>query len=166
MAVLNYIQKMWQLAMNGDVQGIWFWGALYFLLLCAYSLIYQLRTRRWPSTQGELASLGIEKSGATTRVKSDQEYVSNSLYRYRVDGEEYEGVRISPWVFVASHNVQTVLKKQLESVQRESDGRVKVFYNPKNPRKSFLILPGPAGIAVTAVLGLCPMLLYWMKFHR
>ncbi len=60
---------------------------------------------------GELVEFGVGKFGATDWVKSDQEYISKTLYRYNVSGVNYDGTRISPWIFVASHNARFVLEK-------------------------------------------------------
>ena len=166
MPIFIYLQEMWQLAVTGKTQGIWFWSAFYVLLLCAYSTIYQIRIRQWPSTQGELVNLGIEKFGAAAWVKSKRQYVSGAVYHYNVAGERYEGTRISPWIFVASHNAKAILKKQVKSVRRDPNGSVKVFYNPRNPKKSFLLLPGKVGVSVTAALCVLPMFLFWLKYHQ
>ena len=163
--LINYFQEMWQLALQGEVQGIWFWAALYAFTLCSYSLIFQLRTRTWPSTQGELIETGVEKFGATDIVRSDQDYVSGALYNYSVSGTAYEGTRISPWVIVASHNAKFILEKQISSIQKFPDGKVKVFYNPKKPKKSFLIIASKVGIFITFLMSTLPMVLYFFKFY-
>ena len=160
-----YFQNMWQLAIQGETQGIWFWAALYAFIVGVYSLIFQLRTRYWPCAQGELVGLSVEKFGATDWVKSDQDYVSKGLYKYNVSGVDYDGSRISPWIFVVSHNARFVLEKQMASIQRLSNGRVKVFYNPNNPRKSFLIVAGKMGIGITLGISVLPLLLFYCKYH-
>ncbi|MDF2179768.1 DUF3592 domain-containing protein [Aliiglaciecola sp. CAU 1673] len=165
MTLLSYFWQMWELAINGELQGIWFWAAVYMLLVCGYSLVYQVRTRAWPFTKGQLLGLDVSKFGATERDSSAQDYVAEALYRYTIDGVEYTGTRISPWIFVASHNARSLLQKQLSAIQRYPDGRVKVFYHPVNPQKAFLILPGWLGIAVTSVLGILPLLTYYLKYH-
>lgn len=165
LGLISYFQEMWQLALQGELQGIWFWAALYTLIFLTYSLIFQLQTRTWPSTQGELIKAGVEKFGATERVTSDQDYMSEALYHYSVSGTAYEGTRISPWVIVASHNARFVLEKQMSSIQKYPDGKVKVFYNPKKPKKSFLIIAHKVGIFITFFIGILPAVLYFFKFH-
>jgi len=165
MDLITYLQEMWQLAIQGKTQGIWFWAAFYTLILCSGSLIYQIRMRRWPDTKGQLVESGIRKFGGTERVTSNQDYVSKALYHYDVSGITYDGSRISPWVFVASHNARFVLEKQMSSIQRYSDGSVKVFYNLSNPKKSFLIIAGKAGLLVTLTIIVLPMILYILKYH-
>ena len=162
---INYAQEMWHLAIQGKVQGIWFWAALYTLIVCSWSLIFQVRTRRWPDTKGELIETGLRKFGGTEWATSNQEYVSKALYHYDVSGETYTGNRISPWIFVASHNARFILEKQMSSIQRYSDESVKVFYNPRKPKKSFLIVAGKTGMLITLIIGVLPMVLYFFKFH-
>ena len=156
---------MWQLAIQGQTQGVWFWAALYAFIVCVYSLIFQVRTRHWPFVQGELAEFGVEKFGATVLVKSNQDYVSKALYNYNVDDIAYCGTRISPWIFVASHNARVILEKQMSSIQRIPDGKVKVFYNPNNPKKSFLIVAGKIGICITLSISVLPIILFYFKYH-
>lgn len=98
-------------------------------------------------------------------AKSDQDYVTSAQYRYVVNGKEYEGHRVSPWVIVSSHNMRSVLKRQLNSVQLSSDGKVTVYYKPLRPEKSFLIKPGIKGQIFTAFLATIPFALYWVRYH-
>ena len=165
MELIIYFQEMWQLAIQGQTQGIWFWAALYAFIICVYSLIFQSRTRYWPFAQGELAEFGVEKFGATDWVKSNQDYVSKALYKYNVSGVAYDGTRISPWIFVVSHNARIVLEKQMSSIQRFPDGKVKVFYNPNNPKKSFLIIAGKMGIFITLLISVVPLISFYFKFY-
>jgi len=161
----NYFQDMWQLAIQGQTQGIWFGAALYVLIVCGYSLIFQIRTRYWPSIAGELVDFGVKKFGPTDRVKSDQQYVSKALYTYVVSGVAYEGTRVSPWIFIVSLNARFILKKHMSYIQRLPDGKVKVFYNPGNPKKSYLIIAGKAGIFITLVICALPIVSYYFKYH-
>jgi len=56
---------MWQLAIQGQTQGIWFGAALYAFIVSVFSLLFQIRTRYCPFAQGELAEFGAKKFGAT-----------------------------------------------------------------------------------------------------
>lgn len=163
--IIIYIEQMWQLAIDGQKQGIWFWAALYILIVCTYSLIFQIRTRYWPFTYGTLVEFGIEQFGSSEYVKSEQDFVSKALYHYNVAGVTFEGTRVSPWVMVASYNARLLLKKQMSSVERTPDGKVKVFYNPKNPKKSYLIVAGKAGICITSVIAILPMVLFYIEYY-
>ena len=137
---------------------------MYALLVCTYSLVFQIRTRSWPFTEGELAELGVETFGAESTL-SDQDYASTALFQYEVDGSAFEGTKISPWIFVASHNARFVLQRQLGAVQWLSDDKVKVFYNPRKPKKSFLIVAGRLGIGITLLVAVLPLLAYYVRFY-
>ena len=50
----------------------------------------------------------------------------------------FRGKRLSAMVVVDSHNAKQLLNKQLKGIVIK-DEKVKVFYNPKKPNKSFLI---------------------------
>ena len=165
MELILYFREMWQLAIQGQVQGVWFWAALYMLIVCIYSLRFQIRTRYWPFVQGEIVKVEVDEFGATDLVKSNQDYVLKALYTYTVSGVDYEGTRISPWIFVASHNARIALEKQMSSIQVFPDGKVKVFYNPQNPRKSYLIVAGKAGICITICLCVLPLVGFYLKYH-
>jgi hypothetical protein len=156
---------MWNLALQGKVQGILFWIALYAFIIFLYSLIRQITIASWPSTSGELFKGDIRKFGSTEWAKSNQDYVVSALYTYVVNGKEYQGHKVSPWVVVASHNIKYLLEKQLRSVQKLPDGKVSVFYNPKKPEKSFLIKPGIKGQIITAILSITPFVIYWVNYH-
>ena len=161
----DYVQEMWRLARGGEVQGVWFFAALYALLLCGYSLAFQLRTRRWPSVRGVLLQAEVASFGAAEPVLSERDYVTDAAYRYEVAGEAYEGKRVSPWIVVASHNARRLIEMQLAWIDRGSDGTATVYYNPRKPGRSYLVLPGKVGMGVTAVIALLPAAGYLSRFH-
>ncbi len=162
---MEFVQEMWRLALEGKLQGIWFWGGIYALVLCLYSFVIQVRTRSWPWAPGALQEAGVEQVGGRDPATSDRDYTSKALYHYSVDGQQLEGTRISPWVFVASHNARAVLEKQLQAIQHLPQGGVKVFYNPSKPDKSYLIVAGRVGLLVTVLAGSIPLGSYCLKFH-
>lgn len=165
MEPFNYVQEMWRLALKTELQGIWFWSGIYAFIVCTYSVVFQIRTRRWSVAEGELVKAGVGKFGARDRVLSNQDYVSKALYHYVVSGVVYEGVRVSPWIFVPSHNMRFILEKQMSSIQYHPNGKVKVFYNSARPQKSYLIIAGKAGIVITSIIGLAPLVFYVVKLH-
>ena len=165
MEFLTYIQEIWQQTLEAKPQGVLFWVGVYTFVVCTYSVLFQIRTRNWPSAEGELLQAGVKKFGARDFVLANQDYVSSALYHYRVSGVVYDGTRISPWIFVASHNMRYILEKQMSSIQRQANGKVKVFYNPKKPQKSYLIIAGKMGIGITSLIGLAPLILYVLKYH-
>ncbi len=165
MEILNYFRQMFWLAAEGHTQGIWFWASVYAFVVCSCSARFQIRTRNWPSTKGKLAHLGIKKFGATEGATSNPEYFGKALYTYLVSGIQYEGSRLSPWIFVVSYNARFVLEKQRAGIQTYPDGGVKVYYNPGNPNKSYLIVAGKTGIVVTVLLSTLPFVCYWIKYY-
>lgn len=164
MDLMGYVQDMYLLAAQGEKQGILFWVVVYTFIVSAYSLIFQIRTRYWPYTLGQLSHLAVNKFGGPEYALSNQDYVGKALYRYDVDGASYEGSRVSPWVIVASHNVRFLLEKQLSKVQHYPDGKVRVFYNPNKPQKSYLMVAGKGGIVFTVLLVLVPPLAYVFNY--
>jgi hypothetical protein len=160
----DYILQMWDLALQGNRQGVWFCVAVYAFLICGYSVLFQLLIRTWPSVKGQLKHLGVDKFGAAF-ILPDQDYRADALYSYQVDGKTYQGKRISPWIIIASHNVQFVLKHQLAKVETFADNKVKIFHKPSNPAKSWLILPSKLGVFITFLISLLPAFSYWLEFY-
>jgi len=165
MELVDYFSEMWRLALAGKARGIFFYASLYALLLPGLSFIYQWRVAAWPATPGQLLHGEVRKVGGTEWAPANQDYALDALYTYSVDGRQYQGRRISPWVMVASHNARFILQKQLRQISHDSQGRVQVFFNPRNPAKSFLLKPGWFGRGVTLLLAVCPALLYWRSYH-
>ncbi len=155
---------MWDLAREAKAQGLIFWAAHYCFFLGTYSFLYQLRTRRWSTTKGELIEAGIGKFGSENR-NSEQKFTANALYQYTVSNVSYQGSRISPWIIVASQNARVVLKKQMSHIEKLPNGKVKVFYNPKKPNKSFLIVAGKFGLFITFLIIIIPIGSYYFKYH-
>lgn len=162
----DYLADMFRLARDGELQGIWFWVVVYVALVCTASLWFQLRTRRWPTTTGQLVRLDIRRFGASEMTLSEQDYVGDALYTYRVAGKAYEGTRISPWIIVASHNARALLRLQHRGVVHGANGEVRVHYDPKRPQKSFLVVAGWPGLIVTVAVIILPALGYYVRFHH
>lgn len=129
-----------------------------------FSLFFQIKVTSWPSVVGTLVDERIAEFGYAY-ARSHKEYKVSLSYKYVVDGNEYIGTRLSPWLFVTNHNAIFILKKQLNSILRHANGMVTVYYNPKNHKKSFLIKPGPVGKLITAILSIIPLLLYFDKYY-
>jgi len=162
--VSAYLTDMWNLARAGALQGIWFFAALYGVLMGLYSVLFQLRIRCWPRTVGTLHRLGVEVFGGRDAVVATRETVGVASYTYAVDGRSYDGTRISAWVMVAG-GLGRLLKLQQRGVQRHDGGGVTVFYHPRKPAKSFLIRPGWLGLALTLALGSALAVGYFVRFH-
>ncbi len=165
MDLLTHSKQMLHLAAEGHTQGVWYWAALYAFVVCSYSLWFQIRTRGWPSAEGRLEHLGIKKFGVGERSASNQDYIGKALYTYTVAGRQYEGSRISPWIIIVSHNSRFLLAQQQGGINVDPDGGVRVYYNPRNPRKSYLKIAGKPGIAVTILFAVAPLVSYWLEYH-
>ncbi len=148
--------------LEGDTQALF--AVVFFLVgfaVCG-SFLYQLRIRAWPSVPGTLRGSAVARWGATEMVTHEQDYSVEVCYDYEVDGERHTGQRFSPWVVVASHNLKWILEKRLRVATAQDT--LEVFYNPRNPTKSFLVRPGIVGLLVTASLAVfcfwCPVLVW------
>ena len=162
--IFNYFSDMWHLALQGNLHGIFFYGSLYLLLVGSYSGVYRMKIRRWPSTKGHLINSNV-KGGFVDRGTSDQSFTVDVLYEYTVSGTKYKGNRLSDVIIIVSYNLRFVLKKRLASIIKNDDGSVVVFYNPKNPKKSFLIKPSFLSLTFTWALAILPSFYYWMEYH-
>ena len=160
----SYIYEMINMASQGEAQGIMFFTVVVMSAGALYSVVYQYRIRQWPDTEGTLQKAGTRHFGSSAQHTSEQEYVSDALYSYTVEGEKYTGTRVSPWKIVASHNARGILERQLKSITQLPTGKVAVYYNPLKPEKSFLIKPGIPGLVLTVLLAVLPPLLYWHTF--
>ena len=164
MDILNYFQQMVDLASDGELQGIWFWASCYMLVVCLYSAYFQIRTRFWATTVGNIHNLGLKKFGISNDL-SEQQYRGKALYSYSVNGQTYEGTRISPWVFVTNYNAKGLLLKQQTGIDMPTKDTVTVYYNPNKPQKSFLLKASKFGILVTLISAVAPFLGYVSRFY-
>ena len=162
--MIEYTVAMWELASNGDKQGVLFFVAVYMLLVVGYSLIFQLRVRSWPSVKGVLIDEKMEVMMPDV-LQSEQNYRVSALYNYRIAEKAYEGSRVSTWTVVASHNMRFLLKMQLDKIKKTGDTGVTVYYKPNKPVKSYLIKPGFTGLIVTFALVITPISFYFYEYH-
>lgn len=124
--------------MSKDPEAIAFCVTGFCVLASVYSLFYQYKVSQWPSVWGVLKQGGVQKFGGPESKVSDQSYVAKVKYSYEVQGESFEGSRLSAMTVVSSHNAQQLLKNQLKGVEKHGN-KVKVYFNPNRPEKSFLI---------------------------
>ncbi|WP_100657439.1 DUF3592 domain-containing protein [Alteromonas flava] len=162
---MEYIDTMWQLAANGERQGVLFFICLYCFVILGFSFYKQIRASQWPHTWGTLRKKGIRQFGAPEILPSDRDFVVDALYDYQVDGQPYQGKKVSAWVIVASYNARKLLDLQLRDVIFREDGKVKVFYHPQKPSNSLLIKPGRWGLLVTFLIATVPFIWYTYHFH-
>lgn len=123
-----------------------------------------MRIRSWSNTRGNLIQSDIE-AGIVSTQKSDQNFMVSVLYEYSVDGVKYQGNRLSGWLIWVTYNFRFLLEKQLKGIMQNNDGSVVVYYNPRNPQKSFLIKPSILGLLVTLVITVLPGFYYWLKYN-
>ena len=142
-----------------------FSASLYALLVLGYSVMHQLNLRKWSCTQGHLLRERIARFGAKEWITANQDYHLDALYQYEVNGKTYTGSRVSPWIMVASHNVKSLLHRQLDGIEKTPDGAITVYFDPKNPRRSLLIKPGTLGLSIIASLSVLPVACYWFTYH-
>ena len=106
----------------------------FFALCLVYVFFVQASVARWPSTRGEL----LEGKVSEYRTNKQSEFFGRVKYSYMVGSRNYVGDRLSPTVF-SGRSAYTLISRQLGKIQYHSDGSVKVFYNPNNPAKSYLV---------------------------
>lgn len=146
--MLEYLERMTDLALRKELQGIHFWATVYVLIVLAGSLWHALRVRAWPQVEGQLLQLGIRPLGRPDLGTSNQDYVPSAVYRYQVNGQSYEGRDISIWKMSASGMLKGAAAILPRQVRPTAAGTVIVFYNPKCPRKSLLLRPGWGSLSV------------------
>ncbi len=143
---------------SGDPETWLFIFAIYCLVLGSYALFYCLRIRRWPSVFGGLKQSNFEFLSTSTSTR-DQNYFAQVSYTYIVDGKEYQGRRLSPFIMIASHNLRFLLRLQMKHVETRDDGRVRIFYNPRRPEKSYLIPPRTTGLVAVISVMFLPLIM-------
>ena len=104
---------------------------LYALAVTLYVFLFTKKLKKWPYVVGELTEISI---GPTVEFRT---FAGRVKYTYEVNGVAYKGKRLSPWT--VSGHVKNIISKQMAKIEYVSNDQVKVFYNPKNPSKSYLI---------------------------
>ena len=117
------------------------------------SLIHMLRLSQWPRVIGNIHEQRIGRTGIGAFSSDEIEYTAMVRYSYSVGGVKYEGDRLNPWLVTATHNLRSLLKLQFRGIEQHGDNSVTVYYNPRNPQKSYLHVPGWQSIL--SVVGLC-----------
>jgi hypothetical protein len=159
---MEYIEHMIELTKQEQTQGVFFFASVYAAVVCLISIIYQLGCNAWRKTEGDLISTSIE---TTTHSNSpaDRDYIAEALYTYTVDGTKYQGKKISAWTFTT--NVKGGLRRYISMIPKLKNGRVNVYYKPRNPKKSMLITPGIKSQLATFCIGVAFPVLYFVKYH-
>jgi hypothetical protein len=163
--MINYIREMINLASGGDDQGVIFFIAVYAFVVCSYSTIRQIMMCKWKMITGKLIRQGISKFGNSSG-SSSQAYKLDALYEYKVEGKKYFGTEVSAWKMVASHNLKQILKLQYRGIDKTNGGEISVYFNPGNPKKSLLVLPGLKSQLITMLIGLTPTIYYLYRYWK
>ena len=121
-------------------------------------------SRDWPSVEGEIVGSDVveERTQSQSRAGDDRRvYRSAIRYRYRVDGADYEGDRVSLGEYATENRADA------EAVTRRypPGRRVPVHYRPGEPDAS-LLEPGSGGLpwlytAIGSVFLLAGLVLAW-----
>ena len=163
--MIDYLAEMWLLASNGGRQGVYFFIVLYISALSLWTLLRLWRIRRWPVVRGQLLNLEREAFGHES-IRSEQQYTASALYRYEVDGREYQGSEISASVkIVASGAAARLPELLLRQVNAADDGAIDIRYNPAHPQRSYLLRPGRTALLVYAFGAFGIPLWYWYAWH-
>ncbi len=161
----SYLESIFVLTKAGDIQGFAFWAVAYCWLIGWGTLIVYWRVRHWPSVMGVIEQLELRAFGAAELVQSEQDYIADSRYRYEVKGVEYFGSRIAPWQISASHNLRGIVQGQVSAVPVQPDGKVRVYYSPKRPNKSYVVRPGWLSLLIAHLIYIVPTWWYVVRFH-
>ena len=110
--------------------------ALFLLLFIgqAWSIYLGFRSRFWPTAQGTVLSSSVA-SYLDSEIPNSYWYDPKVLYRYTVDGQEYENNILS-----FKEYIHTPDKKFAESIAAKypSGSNVTVYYKPNSPTYSAL----------------------------
>ena len=157
---MEMIDRLMDRLLSGDKDVIVAVVCAYAVVCVAWSLIHQLRVRRWPGVRGMLLREGLKEFGSGSAVPALQDYAHDVRYRYVVNGQKYVGSRVGVWAMVASRNLRCLLRAELKQVNAAPDGSVTVYYSPRRPAKAVLVKPGLPGMGITLLLGALPFLYY------
>ena len=151
--ILMQLSQAFASASAGDLRAIFALLSLALALLALLSLLYQLRLFCWPRVDVELLRAESADFGHPEVIPNERDVRAKVRYRYRVNGQDYIGSRLSPWIMLGSGGGQLVIEKQLARLRNSS--RLQAIHNPSRPQKSWLQPPGIGGmlITLTGVLG-------------
>ena len=99
-------------------------------------------SRHWPVVQGEVISSTVRKriTGAGAHAPGIHPFLPEIVYRYRVDGQEYESQ-----VLYMGGRIRQTMRQAHEDVARHPLGSiVEVRYAPENPQRACLKPSGNA----------------------
>ena len=151
------MESFWTDLINGEAYA-WKAGfAVYLVVVICISLYKSMKIRRWSHTQGTLTEQSLESWGGR---KPDMMYSTKVRYEYEVDGQQYRGTRLSPFIIHATFT--RLVNAYAKGIQKLGGDQVVVYYNPSRPAQSYLILQSiRLLVCCTLVVVLC-LLLLWL----
>jgi hypothetical protein len=135
---------------------------VFFLYLYYATCRGDARRRAWPVADGTIISSTIKSvvtgsEGSSTSGRTLEGAMTNKVtYEYAVDGRQYEGDRLTyhPWTIPVPPE-QIEPPDTLLAVQREyrESKQVKVFYDPADHSRSYLMFRETGGKMVQVAIG-------------
>lgn len=129
---------------------------LIFVLLGGYEIFQGMKTEDWPAAPGTILSSKVQSGTssshgpARTTGSSRRRYSVDIRYRYEVDGQQFEGSRLS----YGKETYKKRSKAQKIVSQFLPRKKIDVFFDPENPESSVLIKgSGLAWLAVALGAG-------------
>jgi hypothetical protein len=99
--------------------------------------------REWPTATGRVLFATVEsRRGRSGRSGYSTSYYPNVIYEYTVNGQRYQGNRLTFGTQVGRGSYNTV-QRQVDSYS--VGGSIQVYYNPDNPAEAVLEKTAPAG---------------------
>ncbi len=146
MEIINYFSQMWSLVLQREPEGMAFYLAVFMLLGGLNSIRIQLRARSMPYVYGKYEESSLENS-------NDQNAALK--YTYDVNGRIYENTRLNPM----GGEIDPEIKRPL-------DGRLKVYYAPRSPEKSFIKPYSIWMLVFTVFICFAPSYLFYYKYLK
>lgn len=126
-----------------------------FLSLLVQTAWKGLASLTWEKAEGIIVRTGLDKSWYSTR--GGQQYSLQVVYRYTVDGKEYQNDRIS-FFETRGGGSEDYYQQQLDTKYPRNCPHV-VYYNPSNPAESCLE-PGANYFYLTLGLVILPLVIF------
>lgn len=104
-------------------------GATLWSIYLVTIVIEGMENKNWPITEGKVLSSNAK------RINHNQErYILEIEYSYSVNNEQLVGSKIS-----SVHEMLTRTEKDSKLKEYHPNSLISVYYNPKNPRDSYLV---------------------------
>jgi hypothetical protein len=104
-----------------------------------WPVLRTLRARMWPHVSGTVTESKVEADGPA--ISDSTSYDHRLRYTYVVDGERYEGSRLSFFYFATHHSVAKAAKADAKRLPRGAT--IDVRYAPSNPADAVIDLDIP-----------------------